>query len=372
MVEACLGCMELGGSGDIVVTEEISLAVRRVIGAAPEPAVAPAYATSWYLTAIPACDPIARTAMDLNQAAKLLGWSRDQVRDAITIGVTPAGATAAMKLRATAMGKRDFDIDDEALDDFLLTFDAAEPGRFPPVAVRRQLFIEAREQCCFCGETGPFEFHHLLDWARLKRHDPEHMVLICRNCHGKCTNGSIDRQRQRAYKMAPYWKAKEEDLFTTPNVEIMINWDDLHEVITHMHGVIGRDCARTEDPGYDYTYIDVERKNELNRLSSDYYDTWRRAHEPKFFIIKEFLGSERAADDNSTIQELYFEVVGDLRDEIAAIQSREPEITFEDVARRVFRAAFAALSSKPKFKRDALRTIVAFMYFECDIGRKPC
>jgi hypothetical protein len=310
--------------------------------------------------------------MDLNQAAKLLGWSRDQVKDAIAIGVTPVGATAAMKLRATAMGKHNFDIEDEALDAFLMALDAVNPGRFPPIAVRRQLLFEAREQCVICGETSPFEFHHLLDWARLKHHDPEQMVLLCRNCHGKCTNGSIDRARQRAYKANPYWKAIEEDLFNTPNVEVMINWEDLHEVITHMHRVIGRGGARTNDPEYDYTYVDVERKNELNRLSSDYYDTWRRAHEPKFIIIKEFLGSERAADDNSTIQELYFEVVGDLRDEIAAIQSREPEIAFEEVARRVFRAAFAALSSKPKFNRDALRAIVAFMYFECDIGRKPC
>lgn len=310
--------------------------------------------------------------MDLNQAAKLLGWSREQVRDAITIGVTPVGGTAAMRLSATAMGKHDFDIDDEALDDFLSAFDAAEPGRFPPVAVRRRLLIEARERCCFCGEAGPFEFHHLLDWAKLKHHDPEQMVLICRNCHGKCTNGTIDRPRQRAYKATPFWKAKEADLFATPNVEVMINWGDLHEVITHMHGVISRGGAGTKDPGYDYTYVDVERKNELNRLSPDYYDTWRRAHEPKFIIIKEFLGSERSADDNSTIQELYFEVVGDLRDEIAAIQSREPDITFDDVARRVFHAAFAALSSKPKINRDALRAIIAFMYFECDIGRKPC
>ncbi len=141
--------------------------------------------------------------MNLNQAAHLMVWSREQVKVAIRIGITPPGAPAPVRLHGTPQG-RDFEITEDDLNAFLENFESAEPGRHPPVAVRRQLLFEARESCCICGVPGPFEFHHLIDWGRLHHHDAQHMMLVCRNCHGRCTNGSIDGHRQRQYKDRPF------------------------------------------------------------------------------------------------------------------------------------------------------------------------
>jgi hypothetical protein len=120
------------------------------------------------------------------------------------------------------------------------------------------------------------------------------------------------------------------------------------------------------DSRHDYLYVDIERKNELNRLSADYFATWRKDYEPKLVIVKKFLGDER----NNDVQDLYYDIVGDLRAEIATIQGHDPTIAFDDVLKLVFEAAFCAFSVGPRVNRETLRTVVAFMYFECDIGRK--
>lgn len=298
--------------------------------------------------------------MNLNEVANFLGWNREQVKSAISHGVTPPGRTAPVPLEATPR-ETDYEIIEEELDAFVAAFEAEEPGRHPPIAVRRQLFVEARERCCICGEPGPFEFHHLIDWAKLAHHDPQHMMLLCRNCHGKCTKGTIDHQRQRQYKENPYWRG---GLFASLSPGINITWGDFRAVVTALHAQLKQGVDG--DPRHDYTYIDVERKNELNRLSADYYAMWQREYEPKFLKLKSFLGDDR----NTDMQELYYEIVGDLRSEIAAIQGHQPDIAFDDVLRRVFEAAFGAFSNGPKVNREALRTLIAFMYFECDIGRK--
>jgi hypothetical protein len=297
--------------------------------------------------------------MNLAQVAALLCWPRDDVKTAIRVGITPPGAAGPLRIVALPIAE-DFDISDLELQTFVDAFEAAEPGRHPPIKVRRALLAEARDLCCICGEPGPFEFHHIVDWARLKHHDADHMMLLCRNCHGKCTDGRIDGQRQRLYKANPYWRG----IFTPSVAGNALTWDDLRVVVTELHAQL-RPTAGA-DPRHDYKYVDVERKNKLNRLSPDYFGTWRKDYEPKLVIVKKFLGDER----NSDIQDLYYDIVGDLRAEIATIQGRDPTIAFDDVLKLVFEAAFAAFSVGPRVNRETLRTVVAFMYFECDIGRK--
>jgi hypothetical protein len=298
-------------------------------------------------------------AVNLSQAATLLLWSRDDVKTAIRDGIIPPCADEPLRLAAEPLGN-DFDITDEELQAFVGVFEAAEPGRHPPVAIRRQLFIEARELCCICGQDGPFEFHHIIEWARLKHYDPNQMMLLCRNCHGKCTAGQIDVARQRAYKAQPHWKG----VFTPPLVGNPITWDDLRTVVTELHSHLHP--TADVDLRHDYQYADIANKNELNRFSPDYFATWQATYEPKLMIVKDFLGDER----NDDVRELYYDIVGDLRSNIAAIQGKTPSIAFDDVLKSVFDAAFTAFSGGPRVNREALRTVIAFMYFECDIGRK--
>lgn len=187
------------------------------------------------------------------------------------------------------------------------------------------------------------------------------MMLLCRNCHGKCTIGGIDRKSQKFYKDNPFWKAS---FFAPSTPGLLITWNDLREVVTTLHS--GVTSGSKSDPSHDYKYLGIEDKNSLNRLSADYFATWHKEYEPKFRMIEEFLGDSR----NDELRERYYEIVGDLRAAIATLQGPQPDISFDRVLDVVFKEAFAAFDTGVKVNREALRTIVAFMYFQCDIGRK--
>jgi hypothetical protein len=137
--------------------------------------------------------------MNLKEAAGLLGWKRELVELAISEGVETPRKKIRVKLRATPQGS-DFDILDEEVDKFLAVFEAEEPGRNPPVAVRRELLVECRYQCAVCRSDAPLRFHHIIDWANLKHHDPKHMLAVCGSCHDKIGLGTIDTKAQTNIK----------------------------------------------------------------------------------------------------------------------------------------------------------------------------
>lgn len=53
--------------------------------------------------------------MTINEVAALLGWSREDVKRAIQVGVSPKGSDASVMLEASPRGV-DFDITDAAVD----------------------------------------------------------------------------------------------------------------------------------------------------------------------------------------------------------------------------------------------------------------
>jgi hypothetical protein len=130
----------------------------------------------------------------LKEVTYLLGWTREKVELAIVDGVKTA-KNQLVKLVATKQGS-DYDIKEEDVDAFLNSFEADEPGRFPPVAVRRTLRIEAGFQCAICKSDAPPRYHHIIDWANLKHHDAAHMLAICGSCHDKIGIGAIDTKSQ--------------------------------------------------------------------------------------------------------------------------------------------------------------------------------
>lgn len=137
--------------------------------------------------------------MNLKEAASLLGWKRELVALAIAEGVETPRTKVKVKLVVEQQGSG-FDIPDEELDRFLTIFENEEPGRNPPVAVRRELLVECGYQCAVCESDAPLRFHHILDWANLKHHDPKHMLAVCGSCHDKIGAGQIDTKSQRNFK----------------------------------------------------------------------------------------------------------------------------------------------------------------------------
>lgn len=137
--------------------------------------------------------------MTLNEVAGLLGYSREQVADLIKSGLALPVSGTLIKLQTTGIGDQ-LDISDDQFNEFVAKFDAEEPGRWPPAEVRRELLVEARHACAICGSFAPLQYHHMLDWAKVKHHDARHMLAICGTCHSRCTNGQIDYKSQCQYK----------------------------------------------------------------------------------------------------------------------------------------------------------------------------
>jgi hypothetical protein len=164
--------------------------------------------------------------MTINEVAALLGYSQDRVKELIASGLRLPKSGEIIRLAATGCGAR-VEIDDARVDEFLRLLDAEEPGRHPPVSVRRELLVEAKHACAICRAVAPPQFHHMLDWAKAKNHDARHMLMVCGTCHTRCTNGEIDYKSQIVYKtqlkrVAPVdegidphrAKKREEDLWT--------------------------------------------------------------------------------------------------------------------------------------------------------------
>lgn len=137
--------------------------------------------------------------MDLREVASLLGLSREAARMAIDDGIrTPSGQLVQLRAATLPTGP---DVTETDLDAFIRYFENDEPGRHPPVAIRRDLLIEAGYRCAVCRLDGPLEFHHIVEWAAIKHHDAQHMLTVCANCHAKITrHGQPDTIAQKQIK----------------------------------------------------------------------------------------------------------------------------------------------------------------------------
>jgi hypothetical protein len=137
--------------------------------------------------------------MTINDVAGMLGYSKEQVGTLIEKGLKLPKSGKNFKLFATGIGKKQ-DISDDQFNAFVSRFEVEEPGRWPPAGVRRELLVEAGHFCAICRQKAPPQFHHMLDFARVKHHDPAHMLHLCGSCHHCCTIGQIDYQSQLLYK----------------------------------------------------------------------------------------------------------------------------------------------------------------------------
>jgi hypothetical protein len=138
-------------------------------------------------------------AMTIKEIAGLLGFSLEKAASLVSDGLLLPKSGRIVNLAFTKRGG-EFDISDQQLDAFVEQFENEEPGRWPPVAVRRELLVEAGHCCAICPNRVPLQFHHMIDWAVVKHHDPRHMIAVCANCHAFCANGFIDYQAQMQYK----------------------------------------------------------------------------------------------------------------------------------------------------------------------------
>jgi hypothetical protein len=137
--------------------------------------------------------------MKINEVGGLLGYSQERAEKLISEGLALPKSGNIVILSASRDGGM-IDVSDEQFNEFASAFEAEQPGRHPPAGVRRGLLVESSHRCAICREGPPFQFHHMLDWAKLKHQDPHHMLTVCGTCHTRCTNGFIDYKSQVEYK----------------------------------------------------------------------------------------------------------------------------------------------------------------------------
>lgn len=307
--------------------------------------------------------------MDVKEIAALLGWSRNSVLDSLQDGVKLPKSGKLVKLQGH---DRDgtWNISDEELQAFVEIFEAEEPGRHPPVATRRDLRTEARHKCAICRSDLPLQYHHILPWGELRHHDPNHMLAICGGCHDKINTGQIDRKEQRRYKIKLQDELDlQERQRITPKVfpegsATPLSWFDLEEVVKAVHGTVASNESTTESK-FDFSVSELDEKNLLNRLGADTFTIMKEHDEPYFGRLQSFLENPR----NYSITTMYHEVVDELRRRIAATQVDVDR--FEDILNELYDVVLSRFGDNLRGKRRTLRILFSFMYFNCDIGRKP-
>jgi len=107
---------------------------------------------------------------------------------------------------------------------------------------------------------------------------------------------------------------------------------------------------------------DIDKKNELNKLSEEYFDDVIKKNMPYFEQISEFLGNP----DNKDLLNKYENTIDDLNEEIT-IHRNEYE-KFEVILNHLYKIVLSKFSEL-KSKRALVRTFLHYMYYNCDIGK---
>lgn len=153
--------------------------------------------------------------MNEKETAFLLGLTRDALIECIEKGATLPVSKKNASLAADKVNG-EYMISDEQLDAFIALYEAEKPGRYPRTAIRRELLTEANHRCGICRmPVTRLQFHHILEWEKIKHHDPKFMIAVCGTCHDDCGIGKIDKKSQEIYKtrlLNPHYAPSEEDV----------------------------------------------------------------------------------------------------------------------------------------------------------------
>lgn len=137
---------------------------------------------------------------------------------------------------------------------------------------------------------------------------------------------------------------------------------DLKILIIEFHksipdtGIIGK----SEE---DYTYISMERKNELNQLSQAYFDDVIKRNYIHFESISNFLKDPI----NTSLKEVYEDTVDEVNAKI--VLNRNDYNAFENLLEDLYNYVISN-NSELAGKKRLIRLFLHYMYCNCDIGKK--
>ncbi|SDV04797.1 HNH endonuclease [Pseudomonas mucidolens] len=92
-----------------------------------------------------------------------------------------------------------------------------------PVEIQRAVLIEASHQCAIpaCRHSR-VEIHHIIPWAKCKKHEYQNLIALCPNCHTRVHDGEIDQKSLTKYKSALVSAIRDlgDSAFNHPIVEV--------------------------------------------------------------------------------------------------------------------------------------------------------
>lgn len=138
---------------------------------------------------------------------------------------------------------------------------------------------------------------------------------------------------------------------------------DLRDVIIVFNETRKTISAETNNYIKSFTIIDKEKKNELNKLSKEYFDFIKKHSLQYFEEIQTFLCDPK----NIKFTNMYSNTVSDLQEVITLERNRFNE--FDHIIKHLIDLTVNNNQEKLKDIRGIVRVFIHFMYFNCDIGK---
>ncbi|KQM56123.1 ABC-three component system protein [Chryseobacterium sp. Leaf201] len=137
---------------------------------------------------------------------------------------------------------------------------------------------------------------------------------------------------------------------------------DLKNLIIEFHKTIP-DTSIAGKSEEDFTYVAIERKNEINALSQDYFDEIIKKNYTYFDFIRDFLKDPI----NKSLKEIYDDTIDDLNAKI--VIKRSAYNAFEHLLEELYDYVITN-NSELAGKKRLIRLFLHYMYCTCDIGKK--
>lgn len=157
----------------------------------------------------------------------------------------------------------------------------------------------------------------------------------------------------------------EEFGFNKPRTPLRVDPMDLEEVIKGFRDFVPKQDSEEKDKikGDELLYTYIDKKNEINNLTAEYYEFIKEASEKYFKNIREYLIDPK----HNEVKELYTDTALDFKGLI--ISRRGDFNTFDEVLEELYLESLPLLREKG-IKKRLLKVFIHFMYFNCDIGQK--
>ncbi len=139
---------------------------------------------------------------------------------------------------------------------------------------------------------------------------------------------------------------------------------DLKNLIEAFHKVLPTTDTFDKN-AVDFSYIEMERKNELNKLSKDYFDNVMQRHYSYFESIRNFLKDPI----NKKLKEQFDDLVDELNAKITIYQNEY--FAFERFLDELY--DYVISNNKEFFgsgRKRLVRVFINYMYCNCFIGKK--